>query len=90
VAEEMLRVLKPDDCFVWYDFYFNNPFNRDVCGLRKRNSPALPQLSLLLSAGHFGAANCPCRPVSPALCGLLSSLKVFSAHYLVLITSTEQ
>jgi SAM-dependent methyltransferase len=33
VAEEMLRVLKPDGLLLWYDFRVNNPRNPDVRGI---------------------------------------------------------
>ena len=36
VAAEMLRVLKPNGLILWYDFHVDNPHNRDVKGVRKR------------------------------------------------------
>jgi ubiquinone/menaquinone biosynthesis C-methylase UbiE len=36
IASEMLRVLKPDGLILWYDFHMNNPRNRDVRGVKKR------------------------------------------------------
>jgi ubiquinone/menaquinone biosynthesis C-methylase UbiE len=35
VAEEMLRVLKPEGVVIWYDFRVDNPRNRDVRGIEK-------------------------------------------------------
>ena len=32
----MLRVLKPGGLILWYDFHVDNPHNRDVQGVRKR------------------------------------------------------
>ena len=32
VAEEMLRVLKPQGLILWYDYHVNNPWNKDVRG----------------------------------------------------------
>src|SRR5205814_10331318 len=36
VALEMTRVTKPDGLILWYDFAFDNPKNRDVRGIAKR------------------------------------------------------
>lgn len=35
IAAEMLRVLKPEGIVLWYDFFVNNPANRDVRGVGK-------------------------------------------------------
>jgi hypothetical protein len=35
-AAEMLRVLKRDGLILWYDYHVNNPFNRDVRGVKRR------------------------------------------------------
>lgn len=34
-ASEMLRVLRADGVILWYDFFVDNPRNRDVRGVRK-------------------------------------------------------
>ena len=34
IANEMLRVLKPDGLILWYDFWPNNPRNPDVRGVK--------------------------------------------------------
>ena len=34
IAQEMLRVLRPDGTIVWYDFWADNPSNRSVRGIR--------------------------------------------------------
>ena len=36
VAHEMLRVLRPHGVVLWYDFFVNNPRNRDVRGVSRR------------------------------------------------------
>ena len=36
VTQEAHRVLKPGGAVLWYDFRFNNPFNRNVRGIPKR------------------------------------------------------
>jgi SAM-dependent methyltransferase len=35
VAKEMVRVLAPDGIIIWYDFFVDNPSNRNVRGVRK-------------------------------------------------------
>lgn len=36
IAAEMMRVLKPDGLVLWYDFLVDNPRNRDVRGVNRR------------------------------------------------------
>lgn len=36
IAAEMMRVLKPDGLVLWYDFLVDNPRNRDVRGVDRR------------------------------------------------------
>src|SRR5262249_40854765 len=36
IASEMLRVVRGDGLILWYDFTLNNPFNRDVSGVKMR------------------------------------------------------
>ena len=36
MAAEMLRVVKPDGCILWYDYRVNNPWNADVRGINRR------------------------------------------------------
>jgi ubiquinone/menaquinone biosynthesis C-methylase UbiE len=87
MAAEMIRVLKPGGAIIWYDFHFNNPWNKDVIGIGKREIKSLfcdcaieirrltllPQLAR--SLGKF----------SPSIAGALSRTKVFSTHYLAAI-----
>jgi ubiquinone/menaquinone biosynthesis C-methylase UbiE len=35
IAAEMLRVVRPQGSILWYDFHTDNPWNRDVRGVRK-------------------------------------------------------
>ncbi len=63
VAREMLRVLKEEGRILWYDFFFNNPSNPDVRGIRKREITHL-----------FPGCRIECRRVSlaPPLCRILA------------------
>lgn len=33
IAQEMLRVVKPNGAILWFDFRYNNPWNRSVSGI---------------------------------------------------------
>ena len=58
IANEMLRVLKPDGCIVWYDFHVNNPLNPDVRGVKKGEVKRLfPIVNLIFT----GSRSCPLR-----------------------------
>jgi ubiquinone/menaquinone biosynthesis C-methylase UbiE len=86
-AREMLRVLRPSGAILWYDFFFDNPRNRDVRGLRKTEIlnlfPAcianFRRISLAPPVARFVA------PRSRLLFGALSSLRILNTHYLALI-----
>ena len=87
VAAEMVRLLKPGGCVVWYDFKVNNPGNPDVRSLKKAEirrlfpgcQPHFRRVTLIPPvARRLGR-------VSPLLCQWLSGLKVFSTHYLAFI-----
>jgi len=90
IAGEMLRVLKPSGRIIWYDFYLNNPWNPDVRGVRKREIFHLfpscrshfQRLTLAAPAARALGR------VSPALCQMLSSIKLFSTHYLAFLAKS--
>jgi ubiquinone/menaquinone biosynthesis C-methylase UbiE len=35
-AREVLRILSPEGCLIWYDFFVRRPGNRDVCPMPRR------------------------------------------------------
>jgi SAM-dependent methyltransferase len=84
VAAEMLRVLRPGGLILWYDYHVNNPWNKDVQGVKKGEIHRLfpdcqvklqritlaPPLSRLLA------------PYSFLLCSLLEKLRILNTHYL--------
>jgi SAM-dependent methyltransferase len=41
LAGEMLRVLRPEGIILWYDFLYNNPWNPQVQGIRRREIRSL-------------------------------------------------
>jgi ubiquinone/menaquinone biosynthesis C-methylase UbiE len=88
IASEILRVLKPDGMVLWYDFYVNNPKNRDVKGIKKREIYQLfPDCRIELSRITLAP---PCARVlarySPLACQLLEKLNIFNTHYLGVIS----
>jgi ubiquinone/menaquinone biosynthesis C-methylase UbiE len=84
VASEMMRVVKPNGFILWYDYHVNNPWNRDVRGVKRREIyqlfpdcrielkgiTLLPHLARLLS------------PHSYLGCCLLEKLPPLCTHYL--------
>jgi ubiquinone/menaquinone biosynthesis C-methylase UbiE len=87
IARQMLRVLKPDGLILWYDFFVDNPWNRDVRGVGKREIHALfpacrihlERLTLVPPLGR-----CVAR-TSRSLYSCPSSLKALCSHYLGVI-----
>jgi len=90
MAAEVLRVLRPGGRFIWYDFMYDNPWNRDVKGITKREiRELLPgckfrfwRLSLAPPIGRTVAA------LSPFVFHLLSQLPFLCTHYLCIAEKT--
>lgn len=86
-AAELLRVLRPAGKVLWYDFFLNNPNNRDVRGLRKREIRNLfldcridfQRITLAPPIARFIA------PRSRLVFEFLSSVRFLNTHYLALI-----
>lgn len=92
VASEMVRVLKPGGFILWYDFLFNNPKNRDVRGIRKREIEGLfagcsvqlqratlaPPLMRRLASRSWLA------------CSILEAVPLLRTHYLGVIRKAVQ
>lgn len=85
IAQEMMRVTRPDGCIVWYDFRFDNPWNKDVRGVGKAQIEALfpgwrahyRSVTLAPPLGRRVAA------LSATLARALEGLRVLNTHYLV-------
>jgi len=87
IAKEISRVLVPGGRFLWFDFAFNNPGNRDVrrvgrseihqlfpdFTLRTRRVIVAPPLGRFLGA------------FSPALYHLAAETRLLCTHYLCLL-----
>lgn len=85
IAKEMVRVLRPSGRIVWYDFIYDNPRNPDVAGVAKKKILALfPgwrfRFRRITLAPPFGRA----LPSWELLYRVLSSIRLFSSHYLCL------
>jgi ubiquinone/menaquinone biosynthesis C-methylase UbiE len=91
VAQEMMRVVRPDGLILWYDFRMNNPRNPDVTGVRKREILEL-----------FGGCRVELYPLTlaPPLarrvaswswlgCYLLAKVPFLCTHYLGVIRRVE-
>jgi ubiquinone/menaquinone biosynthesis C-methylase UbiE len=91
VAREMVRVLKPGGVVVWYDFRIDNPWNRQVKGVSRREIHALfPECRINLRAVTL-APPIGRRSVSVSWIGslLLEKLSILNTHYLGIIRKPE-
>src|SRR5262245_52260401 len=87
VAAEMMRVVKPDGFILWYDYNVNNPRNKDVRGVKRREiyqlfpdcRIELERITLLPPLARFVA------PYSYLVCYLLEKLPPLCTHYLGVI-----
>jgi SAM-dependent methyltransferase len=88
VAAEMRRVLRPGGAIVWYDFFVDNPRNKDVRGVGRG------ELARLFPGWRLDLRRCTLAPpiarrVVPrswATGALLERLGVLNTHYLGLVT----
>lgn len=88
IAAEMDRVLKPGGAVLWYDFFYNNPTNQDVQGVKKTEIKALfPHYR-----HHFRkitlappiARRIP-EALLPIFYPLLSAIPILRTHYLAVL-----
>ncbi len=87
IASEMTRVLKPGGFIIWYDFFWNNPWNPDVRGVRKKEirelfPNCLPHFRRLTVAPPLTRRM---GSLSPFLYPFIARLRVCCTHYLVLL-----
>jgi ubiquinone/menaquinone biosynthesis C-methylase UbiE len=87
VAAEMMRVVKPEGFILWYDYHVNNPWNKDVRGVKRREiiqlfpdcRVELQRIILLPPLARLLA------PYSYLGCYLLEKLPPLCTHYLGVI-----
>ena len=87
IATEMKRVLQKNGMILWYDFFYDNPFNPDVRGVRKTEIKELfPDCQYTFSRITLAPPLARrLASVSWGLCNFLESLKIFNTHYLAAI-----
>ena len=86
-AQEMMRVVTQDGIILWYDYHVNNPWNRDVRGVKRseirRLFPGcridLQRMTLLPPLARWLA------PYSFLACYILEKLPPLRTHYLGVI-----
>ena len=83
IAAEMLRVLKPGEIVLWYDYHVNNPRNPDVRGVSKREIIQLfPCCAIVLK--RITLAPPIARVIAPQsflACYFLEKMRLFNTHY---------
>jgi SAM-dependent methyltransferase len=87
VAKELLRVLKPGGLLLWYDYHCNNPWNKDVRGVKKGEIRGLfpgcrIELRRITLAPPLARR---LAPYSFLVCALLEKLRILNTHYLGVI-----
>jgi ubiquinone/menaquinone biosynthesis C-methylase UbiE len=90
VANEVVRVLRPGGALLWYDFAWNNPANKNVRGIRRRE---LTELFPLLHGTVRSITLAPplSRAIAPAswtLAAMLETVPLLRTHLIgVLVKS---
>lgn len=87
IAREMRRVLKPDGAILWLDFFVNNPRNREVRGVgRKEICSLFPDCDIALRRVTLAPPLARLlAPYSWLLCDVLAGLAFLDTHYLGLL-----
>jgi ubiquinone/menaquinone biosynthesis C-methylase UbiE len=86
-AAEMVRVIQSDGLILWYDYHVNNPLNKDVRGVKRREiyelfancRVDLERITLLPALTRALA------PYSYLSCYLLEKIPLLCTHYLGVI-----
>jgi len=91
IAREMVRVLKRDGMILWYDFFWNNPKNPNVKGIRAREIRELfpgcdVRLKRITLAPPIARRLVPFTWVG---CLLLEKMRFLYTHYLGTITRRD-
>jgi len=91
VAAEMVRLVRPGGLILWYDYYFDNPSNPDVRGVRKSEIRGLfPQCSIDLRRVTLAPPLARAlAPYSTLACHCLEAFPFLRTHYLGAIRRTR-
>jgi ubiquinone/menaquinone biosynthesis C-methylase UbiE len=91
IAQEIQRILKPSGTIIWYDFFYNNPSNKNVKGIKKKEIR-----TLFNQCTHAFHKITLCPPIAKKLhhlpylfLMLLEDLKILNTHYLVEMKKTN-
>ncbi len=87
IAENMVKLLKPDGLIIWYDFHMNNPRNPDVRGIKRKEIYELFP-DCIIDLKRVTLAPPITRKIANnfwILCYILESLRIFNTHYLGVI-----
>tara|TARA_B100002051_G_C16716311_1_gene629676 strand:- start:795 stop:1493 length:699 start_codon:yes stop_codon:yes gene_type:complete len=84
ISEELYRVLKPEGYIIYYDFRFNNPFNKNVKGIKiheiERLFPHMDkQISLITLLPPLARK---LKKSTIRLYPIISTLNILKTHYL--------
>jgi SAM-dependent methyltransferase len=84
IAQEMLRVLRPDGLIVWLDYHVSNPRNRDAHGIGKREIAQLfPDCEVKLRRIMLAPPlNRVLARYSTIACALFAKIPPLCTHYL--------
>ena len=82
------QLLKENGYFIWYDFIYNNPFNKDVCGIK------VSSIRQLFPEFKIKVIKCTlCPPIAKRICSvssllynLLKTIKVLNTHVFCILT----
>lgn len=88
LAEEIIRVMKNGGALLYYDFAFNNPSNKNVRGIRKKEIKALFCDLLQGKIKRVTLAPPICRiiaPVSFTMADILEKLPFLRTHYIAVL-----
>lgn len=87
IALEMLRVLKPEGMIMWHDYRFNNPFNKDVRGIGRREIKDLfPDCKFEFKLIHLNPViGRQLTKISLQLCLILEKLPIMRTHWMAVI-----
>jgi len=91
IANEMLRVLKPDGIILWYDYHINNPKNPDVRGVKQKEIQTLFS-NCQIHLAHTTLAPPLARAIAPysvILCQILEKIPLLCTHYLGIIKNAN-
>lgn len=91
VAAEIIRVLKPGGCLLWYDYFVNNPRNCEARGVTRQEIGqlfsgcriSLQRITLAPPLGRLVAR------ISPLGYYLLSGISILCTHYLGFIEKPD-